>query len=133
MRCSLRMRLASKELEITLTGRDCGMAERAPMCGIPYHAAENYISRLISKNYKVAICEQVEDPALAKGIVKREVIRIVTPGTIIESTMLDEKSNNYLMAVYTSDKTTAIAYIDLSTGEFYCTQADSSELQNISK
>jgi len=123
--------IASKVLEITLTGRDCGMAERAPMCGIPYHAAENYISKLISKNYKVAICEQVEDPALAKGLVKRDVIRIVTPGTIIESTMLDEKSNNYLMAVYTSDKTTAIAYVDLSTGEFYCTQADSSELQNI--
>jgi DNA mismatch repair protein MutS len=122
---------ASKELEITLTGRDCGMAERAPMCGIPYHAAENYISRLIAKNYKVAICEQVEDPAMAKGIVKREVVRIVTPGTITESTMLDEKSNNYLMAVFAADKTTAIAYIDLSTGEFYCTQADISEQQNI--
>lgn len=122
---------ASRELEITLTGRDCGMEERAPMCGIPYHAAENYISKLISKNYKVAICEQVEDPAVAKGIVRREVIRIVTPGTITESTMLDEKSNNYLMAVYSSDKTTAIAYIDLSTGEFYCTQADLAEQQNM--
>lgn len=122
---------ASKELEITLTGRDCGMEERAPMCGVPYHAAENYISKLISKNYKVAICEQVEDPALAKGLVRREVVRIVTPGTITESTMLDEKSNNYLMAVYSADKAAAISYIDLSTGEFYCTQADSSELQNI--
>ncbi|MGB7604413.1 MAG: DNA mismatch repair protein MutS [Lutisporaceae bacterium] len=123
--------VASKVLEITLTGRDCGMEERAPMCGIPYHAAENYISKLIGKNYKVAICEQVEDPALAKGLVRREVVRIVTPGTVIESTMLDEKSNNYLMSVYSSDKSTAIAYIDLSTGEFYCTQADQSELQNI--
>jgi DNA mismatch repair protein MutS len=122
---------ASRELEITLTGRDCGMAERAPMCGIPYHAAEIYISRLVAKNYKVAICEQVEDPALAKGIVKREVVRIVTPGTVTESTMLDEKSNNYLMAVYNNDKTTSIAYIDLSTGEFNCTQADIAEQQNI--
>lgn len=122
---------ASRELEITLTGRDCGMEERAPMCGIPYHAAENYISRLIAKNYKVAICEQVEDPAMAKGIVKREVVRIVTPGTVIETTMLDEKSNNYLMAVYASDKTTSLAYVDLSTGEFYCTQADLAEQQNI--
>lgn len=122
---------ASRELEITLTGRDCGMAERAPMCGIPHHAAENYISRLIAKNYKVAICEQVEDPAVAKGIVKREVVRIVTPGTITESNMLDEKSNNYLMAVYNTDKNTAIAYVDLSTGEFYCTQADVAEQQNI--
>lgn len=122
---------ASRELEITLTGRDCGMAERAPMCGIPYHAAEIYISRLVAKNYKVAICEQVEDPAVAKGIVKREVMRIVTPGTITESAMLDEKSNNYLMAVYNNDKTTSIAYIDLSTGEFNCTEADIAEQQNI--
>jgi DNA mismatch repair protein MutS len=122
---------ASRELEITLTGRDCGMAERAPMCGIPYHAAEIYISRLVAKNYKVAICEQVEDPAVAKGIVKREVVRIVTPGTVTESAMLDEKSNNYLMAVYNNDKTTSLAYIDLSTGEFNCTQADIAEQQNI--
>lgn len=122
---------ASRELEITLTGRDCGMEERAPMCGIPYHAAEIYISRLVAKNYKVAICEQVEDPAVAKGIVKREVMRIVTPGTITESTMLDEKSNNYLMAVYNNDKMTSIAYIDLSTGEFNCTKADIAEQQNI--
>jgi DNA mismatch repair protein MutS len=122
---------ASRELEITLTGRDCGMEERAPMCGIPYHAAEIYISRLIAKNYKVAICEQVEDPAVAKGIVKREVVRIVTPGTITESSMLDEKSNNYLMAVFNNDKTTSIAYIDLSTGEFNCTSAEIIEQQNI--
>ncbi|MDF2520607.1 MAG: mutS [Clostridia bacterium] len=122
---------ASRELEITLTGRDCGMEERAPMCGVPYHAAENYIAKLISKNYKVAICEQTEDPALAKGLVRREVIRIVTPGTITESTMLDEKTNNYLMALYSTEKSTAISYIDLSTGEFYCTHADASEQQNM--
>jgi DNA mismatch repair protein MutS len=121
---------ASRELELTLTGRDCGMEERAPMCGLPYHAAEGYISRLIAKNYKVAICEQVEDPSVAKGIVRREVIRIVTPGTVTESTMLEEKANNYLMAVYTNEKSTAIAYIDLSTGEFYCTRAELSEQQN---
>lgn len=122
---------ASRELEITLTGRDCGMDEKAPMCGIPYHAAEIYISRLIAKNYKVAICEQVEDPALAKGIVRREVMRIVTPGTITESAMLDDKSNNYLMAIFHNEKTTSIAYIDLSTGEFNCTHADITEHQNI--
>lgn len=122
---------ASKELEITLTGRDCGMEERAPMCGIPYHAAENYISKLIAKNYKVAICEQVEDPAVAKGIVRREVVRIVTPGTVIESNMLDEKSNNYLMSIYYGEKTISIAYVDLSTGEFFCTEADAAEQQNI--
>lgn len=81
---------ASRELEITLTGRDCGQEERAPMCGIPFHAAESYISKLIQKGYKVAICEQLEDPKTAKGIVKRDVIRVVTPGTVIESSMLDE-------------------------------------------
>ncbi len=123
--------LASKELEITLTGRDCGMSERAPMCGIPYHSAETYIARLIDKNYKVAICEQVEDPALAKGIVRREVVRIITPGTIIDSTMLDEKNNNYLMSLYGDDKYMALAYADLSTGEFFCTGIEASELGNI--
>jgi len=84
-------KIASRELEITLTGRECGQEERAPMCGVPFHAAENYISRLIEKGYKVAICEQLEDPKEAKGIVKRDVIRVVTPGTVIESNMLDEK------------------------------------------
>ena len=83
--------LASRELELTLTGKECGQEERAPMCGVPFHAAENYIARLISKGYKVAICEQMEDPKQAKGIVKREVIRVVTPGTVIESNLLDEK------------------------------------------
>lgn len=123
--------LASKELEITLTGRDCGMNERAPMCGIPYHSADTYIARLIDKNYKVAICEQVEDPALAKGIVRREVVRIITPGTIIDSTMLDEKNNNYLLSLFGDDKYIALSYIDLSTGEFFCTGIEASELNSI--
>ncbi len=122
---------ASKELEITLTGRDCGQEERAPMCGIPYHSAENYIARLIEKNYKVAICEQVEDPALAKGIVRREVVKIITPGTVTESSMLDERNNNYLLSLYTDNSKLALSYVDLSTGEFYCTSADMSECNNI--
>lgn len=91
---------ASRELELTLTGKDCGQAERAPMCGIPYHAAETYIARLIEKGYKVAICEQLEDPKQAKGIVKRDVIRVVTPGTVMESNLLEEKKNNYIMSIY---------------------------------
>ncbi|MFZ5354201.1 MAG: DNA mismatch repair protein MutS [Bacillota bacterium] len=118
---------ASKELEITLTGRDCGMQERAPMCGVPYHSAEGYIAKLIEKNYKVAICEQVEDPALAKGIVRREVVRIITPGTVTDSMMLDEKSNNYLLSVYSDEKLTSIAHVDLSTGEYMSTWIDSKE------
>jgi DNA mismatch repair protein MutS len=122
---------ASKELEITLTGRDCGQEERAPMCGIPYHAAENYIARLIEKNYKVAICEQVEDPALAKGLVRREIVKIITPGTVIESSMLDEKNNNYLLCLYGDSRQVALSYVDLSTGEFYCTSADIGDAGNI--
>ncbi|MFA7534365.1 MAG: DNA mismatch repair protein MutS, partial [Tissierellaceae bacterium] len=92
--------IASKELEIALTQRDSGMGERAPMCGVPHHVADNYISRLVDKGYKVAICDQVEDPALAKGIVKREVVKVVTPGTIIDNSILDDKSNNYLASLY---------------------------------
>lgn len=114
--------LASRELEITLTGRDCGLEERAPMCGIPFHAAENHISRLINKGYKVAICEQVEDPALAKGIVKRDVIRVVTPGTVTDSSMLEDKKNNYLMCIYRFKQLFGLATVDISTGEFTCTQ-----------
>ena len=91
--------LVSKELELTLTGKDCGLEERAPMCGIPFHAAETYIKRLIEKGHKVAICEQVEDPKKAKGLVKREVIRVVTPGTTLDATSLDESRNNYLMSI----------------------------------
>ena len=92
--------IASRELEITLTGRDCGLEERAPMCGVPYHAAENYIAKLIEKGYKVAICEQTQDPEETKGLVERKVVRIVTPGTVIESSILDEKSNNYLLSIF---------------------------------
>ncbi|MEF2794984.1 MAG: DNA mismatch repair protein MutS, partial [Hydrogeniiclostridium sp.] len=89
-------KLVSRELDLTLTGRDCGQEERAPMCGVPFHSAENYIARLVQKGYKVAICEQLEDPALAKGLVKRDIIRVITPGTVLESTMLDESKNNYI-------------------------------------
>ena len=112
----------SRELELTLTGKDCGQEERAPMCGIPFHAAEVYISRLIGKGYKVAICEQVEDPKQAKGIVKREVIRVVTPGTVIESNMLDEKKNNYIMSIYKNGLYFGMAVCDISTGDFFATQ-----------
>ena len=111
----------SKELELTLTGRDCGLAERAPMCGVPYHAVDTYVARLVEKGYNVAICEQMEDPALAKGLVERAVTRVITPGTVIESTMLEEKKNNYLLSVYfgQNEKKAGIAYADVSTGELY--------------
>ena len=112
----------SRELELTLTGKDCGQEERAPMCGIPYHAAENYISKLISKGYKVAICEQLEDPKLAKGIVKRDVIRVVTPGTVMESNLLEEKKNNYIMSIYKSGIFYGVTVCDISTGDFRTTQ-----------
>jgi len=113
---------ASKELEITLTKRECGQKEKAPMCGVPYHAADSYISKLIEKGYKVAICEQLEDPATAKGIVKRDVIRVITPGTITYSSALDEKTNNYLASVFMDDKGVGISYVDISTGELYTTE-----------
>src|SRR5690554_6525655 len=103
----------SKVLEITLTGRDCGLEERAPMCGVPYHSAYSYIGKLIQNGYKVAICEQVEDPSQAKGIVRREVIRVITPGTVIDQSMLDAKSNNYILAVYCEDSGYGIAYADI--------------------
>ena len=114
--------LVSRELEITLTGKDCGLEERAPMAGIPYHAAENYIARLVSKGYKVAICEQLEDPKTTKGIVKRGVIKVVTPGTVVESNMLEERKNNYIMSVYKAGLYFGIAVSDISTGEFYSTE-----------
>jgi|LSQX01.3.fsa_nt_gb DNA mismatch repair protein MutS len=107
---------ASKELELVLTGRECGREERAPMCGVPFHSADGYIARLISRGYKVAVCEQVEDPAAAKGIVKRDVVRIVTPGTVIESNMLDEGRNNFLASVYLSDEGGGVCFVDISTG-----------------
>ena len=109
----------SKELELTLTGKDCGLEERAPMCGIPHHARDTYITKLIEKGYKVAICEQLEDPRYAKGIVKRDVVKIVTPGTITDLTMLDEKKNNYIASVFMDRKEAAISFCDVSTGEFF--------------
>ena len=114
--------IASKELEITLTGKDCGLEERAPMCGVPYHSVQNYISKLISRGHKVAICEQMEDPATAKGIVKREVTRVITPGTVIEANMLDDKKNNYIAAICKLGPYYGLAYSDVSTGEFATTQ-----------
>lgn len=116
---------ASKELEITLTGKNCGLEERAPMCGIPYHAVDSYLNRLVSKGYKVAICEQVEDPKTAKGIVKREVIRVVTPGTNLDTQGLDETKNNYIMCiVYMADRY-GISVADVTTGEYLVTELDS--------
>ncbi|MBR0491159.1 MAG: DNA mismatch repair protein MutS [Clostridia bacterium] len=110
---------ASRELEITLTGKECGQEERAPMCGVPHHAAEMYISKLIAKGYKVAICEQLEDPKTTKGIVKRGVIRVVTPGTVVESNMLEERKNNFIMSIFKSGIYFGISVCDISTGEFY--------------
>ncbi|MCH5272164.1 MAG: DNA mismatch repair protein MutS [Lachnospiraceae bacterium] len=114
----------SKELELTLTGKYCGLEERAPMCGVPFHAAETYINRLVGKGYRVAICEQVEDPKLAKGIVKREVIRVVTPGTNLNPQSLDEGKNNYLFGIYYSGDAFGIAVADVTTGDFYVTEVD---------
>lgn len=120
--------LVSKELELTLTGKDCGLKERAPMCGIPYHAAAVYIAKLIEKGYKVAICEQTEDPKTAKGMVKRDVIRVVTPGTLIDEELLDERSNNYLAVVYMNERGDAgISVSDASTGEVYAAEVRSKE------
>ena len=113
---------ASRELEITLTGKDCGQEERAPMAGIPYHAAENYAARLIEKGYKVAICEQLTDPKTTKGMVERGVIRILTPGTIVESNLLEERKNNYIMSIYKSGIYFGISVCDISTGEFYASE-----------
>ncbi len=113
---------ASRELEITLTGKNCGQEERAPMCGVPYHAADSYIAKLIEKGYKVAICEQVEDPATAKGIVKRDVIQVVTPGTVVSQSMLNEKENNYLASIFLAENGAGFAYCDVSTGEICTTE-----------
>lgn len=115
--------LAAKELDITLTGREGGTAEKIPMCGVPYHSAENYIQRLIEKGYKVAICEQVEDPAAAKGIVRREIIRVVTPGTVMEGKIVGERANNYILCVSQTEETMALTACDLSTGELYVTSS----------
>lgn len=115
-------KIASRELELVLTGRDCGQEERAPMCGVPFHAAEAYIARLVAKGYKVAVCEQTEDPAAAKGIVTRDVIRIVTPGTVTESIMLDEAKNNYLACVYMDKTGAGMCFCDVSTGELFVSE-----------
>ena len=117
---------ASKELEITLTGKNCGMEERAPMCGVPYHAVDGYLNRLVSKGYKVAICEQVEDPKTAKGIVKREVVRIVTPGTNLDMQALDETKNNYIMCIVYTGEHYGLSVADVSTGEYMVTELESS-------
>lgn len=117
-------KLVSKELELTLTGKDCGMEERAPMCGVPYHAVDGYLNKLVSKGYKVAICEQVEDPKLAKGLVRREVIRIVTPGTNLNAQALEESRNNYIMCISHFPNNIGIAIADVTTGDFYMTEVD---------
>ena len=117
-------RLASKELELTLTGKECGLEERAPMCGVPFHAADSYINRLVKRGYKVAVAEQMEDPKLAKGLVKREVIRVVTPGTVTAAGALEEEKNNYLAAVSEENGRYGLAFADISTGSFFVTEAD---------
>src|SRR5690606_35902951 len=113
--------LAARELEITLTGREAGAEERVPMCGVPHHAAEQYVSRLVQKGYKVAICEQVEDPAEAKGVVRREIVRIVTPGTVMESRAIVEAANNFVCVIYEWEGQFSLAACDLTTGELYAT------------
>lgn len=118
-------KVVSKELELTLTGKNCGAEERAPMCGIPYHAAETYLTRLVKKGYKVAICEQVEDPKLAKGMVKREVTRVVTPGTTLNAQALDETKNNYIMCIAYIGDHYGISSADITTGDYYVTEVDS--------
>ncbi len=120
---------ASRELELTLTGRDCGLEERAPMCGVPYHALNTYVERLIEKGFRVAICEQLEDPALAKGLVDRDVVRVISAGTVTDPGMLEEKANNFLLCVYLSGQETGLAWADVSTGEFYVSEPAKGTLQ----
>ncbi len=128
-------KVCSKELELTLTGKSCGLEEKAPMCGVPFHAVDIYLNKLVGKGYKVAICEQVEDPKQAKGLVKREVVRIATPGTNINTQALDESRNNYLMCVVYTTNAYGVSYVDVTTGEFYVTEFDSENklLDEISK
>ncbi len=114
-------KIASRVLDLVLTGKDCGQGERAPMCGVPFHSSDSYIAKLVSYGYKVAICEQVEDPATAKGLVKRDVVRVITPGTVIENNILDDGVNNYLCSVCTAQNETGICFVDISTGEFHIT------------
>ncbi|MCD7835987.1 MAG: DNA mismatch repair protein MutS, partial [Lachnospiraceae bacterium] len=115
---------ASRELEITLTGKACGLEERVPMCGIPYHAVEGYLTKLVGRGYKVAICEQVEDPKLAKGLVKREVVRIVTPGTNLNVQALEASKNNYLLSITYTPTKIGLAAADVTTGDFYLTEVE---------
>ena len=123
-------KIAAKELELVLTGRDCGEEERAPMCGVPYHAVDGYIGKLVSHGYKVAICEQMEDPSLAKGIVKRDVVRMITPRTLTESSLLDEKKNNYICAVYLGDGAVGVSFADISTGSLSATEFSGSDMMS---
>jgi len=122
-------KLVSRELELTLTGKSCGMEERAPMCGVPFHSADTYINRLIEKGYKVAICEQMEDPATTKGLVKRDVVRVVTPGTVIEQSMLEDRRNNYLLSVCMDANRAGLAFADVSTGEFSVYEIDKASVR----
>ena len=112
----------SRELDLTLTGKQCGLEERAPMCGVPFHSYEGYVARLISKGYKVAICEQMEDPAKAKGLVKRDIIRVVTPGTVIESSMLQDDKNNYIASIFLKGGAAGLCFADVSTGTAHITE-----------
>ncbi|MBQ9860373.1 MAG: DNA mismatch repair protein MutS [Clostridia bacterium] len=123
-------KVASKELELTLTGRDCGQPERAPMCGVPFHSYESYVAKLVERGYKVAICEQTEDPAQAKGLVKRDIIRVLTPGTVIEGSMLDESRNNYLAVIYAAPdgNSVGLCFCDCSTGQLHVTQLSGEDL-----
>ncbi len=120
----------SQELDLTLTGRDCGQGERAPMCGIPFHSAEGYISRLLAKGYRVTICEQTEDPKQAKGLVKRDVVRVITPGTVLEGSMLDEARNNYICSICYQDGGAGLCFADISTGELYASRLEPAERQD---
>ena len=122
-------KIVSSELELVLTGRDCGLEERAPMCGVPFHSVDTYLARLIAKGYKVAICEQMEDPAATKGIVRRDVVRIVTPGTVIESNMLDETKNNFLCSIFYRDSSCGLCFADVSTGAIHLTDIDGKTMQ----
>ena len=121
---------ASEELDLVLTGKECGLAERAPMCGVPFHSCEAYIARLVEKGYKVAICEQTEDPTTAKGLVRRDVIRTITPGTVFEDSMLDEGKNNYLASIVIEENEVGLCFTDASTGECHATVLPKDDFQS---
>ena len=119
---------ASRELEIVLTGRDCGLEERAPMCGVPYHSVDGYIKKLIEKGYKVAICEQLTDPALSKGLVERDVVRVITPGTVIEDSMIERERNTFILSLYAQGGRLGLAWCDVSTGEFFTDEVTTDDI-----